>query len=152
MKIVKAEQLTDLLNTEIGVSEWFDVTQEKVNTFADVTKDQQFIHVDPEQAANTPFGGTIAHGFFSLSMLSHFSETGAGLSLEGAKMGVNYGLNKVRFIHPVPVGSRIRSRSVLTAYEEKNPGQFLLTTDVTVEIEGIEKPALNAEWLGMIVV
>ncbi len=137
---------------EIGVSDWFDVTQENVNTFADVTRDHQFIHIDPERAAQTPFGGTIAHGFYTLSMLSHFAENGCGVSLEGATMGVNYGCDKLRFIQPVRVGSRIRGRSILSSAVEKNPGQFLFSSNMTVEIEGVDKPALIAQWLTMVMV
>jgi len=136
---------------ESGVSDWVEVTQENVNLFADVTKDHQFIHIDPERAAETPFGGTIAHGFLSLSMLSHFAETGFGVWVENATMGVNYGFDKVRFINPVRVGSRIRGRATLMSAEEKTPGQFVFKQAVTVEIEGSDKPALIAEWIGMVV-
>jgi len=150
--LLAPKSLEEAIGKEIGVSNWFDVTQENVNTFADVTLDHQFIHIDEERAANTPFGGTIAHGFYTLSMLSHFAENGCGVGLEGAKMGVNYGCDKLRFIQPVRVGSRIRGRSVLSSAIEKNPGQFLFSSTMTVEIEGAEKPALIAEWLTMIMV
>ena len=116
-----------------------------------MTEDHQFIHIDPEAAKKTPFGGTIAHGFLTLSLLSQFSEQ-AGLVLEGIKMGVNYGFEKLRFLAPVPSGSNVRARIVLKDAIEKNPGQFLLTYGVTVEIEGAEKPALIADWLVMQVV
>lgn len=152
MKIVPKDQLDNMLGQEIGVSDWFTITQSGVNQFADVTKDFQFIHIDPEKAAQTPFGGPIAHGFYTLSLLSHMAESGSGLMVEGAKMGVNYGFNKVRFLNPVHVGARIRARSVLTAVEEKNPGQFILTNDVTVEIDGNSKPALICDWLTLIVI
>ena len=151
-KILKTDDLTSGIGEEIGVSEWYEITQENVNKFAEVTADHQFIHVDPEKAAQTPFGGTIAHGFYTLSMLSHFAETGCGVAVEGIKMGVNYGCDKLRFIQPVRVGSRIRGRSVLTAAVEKQPGQYLFTSTMTVEIEGSEKPALIADWLTMIFV
>jgi len=151
-KILKTDDLTSGIGEEIGVSEWYEVTQENVNKFAEVTADHQFIHVDPERAAQTPFGGTIAHGFYTLSMLSHFAETGCGVAVEGTKMGVNYGCDKLRFIQPVRVGARIRGRSVLSAAIEKQPGQFLFTSTMTVEIEGLEKPALIADWLTMIFV
>jgi acyl dehydratase len=140
------------VGNETGVSQWFEVTQDNVNQFADVTVDHQFIHLDEEKAAQTPFGGTIAHGFLTLSMLSHFAESGMSIALKDAKMGVNYGFDKVRFIQPVRVGSKIRGRSTLTSMEEKNPGQFLMKSAITVEIEGVEKPALLAEWLTMAMV
>ena len=111
LKLLTPEQLTDAVGQEIGVSPWFEVTQSDVNLFADVTRDHQFIHVDQQLAAQTPFGGTIAHGFLSLSMLSHFAEAGCGVGLDGAKMGLNYGFDKVRFLMPVRVGSRIRGRA-----------------------------------------
>ena len=152
MKTIRADELDVMIGQEIGVSDWYEMTQDGVNQFADVTKDFQFIHIDPEKAAQTPFGGPIAHGFYTLSMLSHLAESGSGLALEGTKMGVNYGFDKVRFLNPVPVGSKIRSRSSLAGYEQKNLGQYLLRSEVIVEIEGIDKPALICEWLTMIVV
>jgi len=152
MKTVSADQLQSMLGQEVGVSDWYAMTQEGVNQFADVTKDFQFIHIDTEKAAQTPFGGTIAHGFYTLSMLSHLAESGSGLMVEGVKMGVNYGFDKVRFLNPVRVGSRIRSRAKLIGIEEKNPGQFITRNEVTVEIEGVEKPALICEWLTMMIV
>ncbi|MGK0374777.1 MAG: acyl dehydratase [Arenicella sp.] len=151
-KILTADTLASAVGEEIGVSEWYQVTQENVNKFADVTSDHQFIHIDPEKAAETPFGGTIAHGFYTLSMLSHFAGTGCGVAVEGMTMGVNYGCDKLRFIQPVRVGSRIRGRAVLTAAVEKKPGQFLFTSQMTVEIEGQDKPALIADWLTMVFV
>jgi len=152
MRSISVDQLPSMVGQEIGVSEWFEITQDAVNQFAEVTQDHQFIHIDEEAAAKTPFGGTIAHGFLTLSMLSHFSETGAGLMLDGTKMGVNYGCDKLRFIHPVRVGKKIRSRSVLKSYEQKGDGQFLLHNEVSVEIEDVDKPALVAIWLTMLVV
>lgn len=122
--------------------------QERINVFADVTEDHQFIHINEEAAKQTPFGGTIAHGFLTLSMLSKFSE-GSGLVIEGIQMGINYGFEKVRFLAPVPSGSKIRGRFSLKDAVEKKPGQFLLTYEVTVDIEGQEKPALIADWLAM---
>ena len=151
-KVLTPETLDAAIGQEIGVSEWYEVTQENVNLFADVTADHQFIHIDPEKAAQTPFGGTIAHGFYTLSMLSHFAETGCGVVLENTKMGVNYGCDKLRFIQPVRVGSRIRGRAVLSSAVEKSSGQYLFTSKMTVEIEGSEKPALIADWLTMIFV
>lgn len=146
------ETLQDHIGEEVGVSPWVEITQENVNTFADVTLDPQFIHVDPELAAQTPFGGTIAHGFLSLSMLSYFALEGTGTTVEGAVMGINYGFDKVRFVAPVRVGKRIRGRSTLLSAEEKSPGQFLFKQQVAVEIDGEDKPALIAEWLTMAVV
>ena len=140
----------DVGNDE-GAGEWFDVTQEQVNVFADVTHDHQFIHVDPERAAATPFGTTIAHGFLTLSMLTHLA---AGASAappdpakyEGVVMGINYGFNKVRFVSPVKVGSRIRARAV-TVNAELKGNAVEVTRSFTIEIEGEEKPALVADWL-----
>lgn len=148
-KLLTPDLLQGEIGKEIGVSDWFEVTQESVNAFANVTKDHQFIHIDPERAAETPFGGTIAHGFYTLSMLSYFAENGCGLQLEDVKMGVNYGCDKLRFIQPVRVGSRIRGRSLLMDVTEKAPGQYLFKQEFTVEIDGSDKPALIAEWLTM---
>ncbi len=148
MKIVKAENLLATIGSDLGVSDWVTIEQDRVNQFADVTEDHQFIHVNPEIAKMTPFGGPIAHGFLTLSLLSKFAEQG-GLVIEGVKMGVNYGFEKVRFLAPVKVGKKVRGHFKLKAAEEKRPGQYLLTYEVTVEIEGEEKPALVADWLGM---
>ena len=143
---VAPEQLMELVGSELGVSEWMVIDQERANAFADATLDHQYIHVDPERAAQTPFGGTIAHGFLTLSLLPHFLET-ASVVLTGSVMAINYGSDKVRFLQPVPVGSRVRARSVLAAAEERRPGQWLLKQTVTVEIDGGEKPALVADML-----
>ena len=148
MKHVKPADLPSLVGTELGVTDWMVVDQDSVNVFADVTHDHQFIHIDPEKAKETPFGGPIAHGFLTLSLLSKFSME-AGLSIEGVKMGVNYGFEKVRFLAPVKVGAQIRGRFVLKSIEEKRPGQYLYCCTVTVEIEGEDTPALVADWLGM---
>ena len=148
MKTVKSSELAGLIGTEIGASDWAVMDQNRINVFADVTEDHQFIHVNEEAAKLTPFGGTIAHGFLTLSMLSKFSE-GSGLVIEGVKMGVNYGFEKVRFLAPVPSGTKIRGRFNLKDAVEKKPGQFLLTYEVTVDIEGQDKPALIADWLAM---
>jgi len=146
------EGLQAKIGQELGVSEWAEMTQDRISQFADVTEDHQFIHIDAEKAKMfTPFGGTIAHGFLTLSMLSRFAETGLP-SVEGAKMGMNYGLNKVRFLSPVPSGAKIRGRFTLSSAEEKNPGQLLLSHTITVEIEGGQKPAAVAEWLSLIFV
>ncbi len=148
MKTVKAADLQASVGTDLGVSDWITIEQDRVNQFADVTEDHQFIHVNPEMAKMTPFGGPIAHGFLTLSLLSKFSEQG-GLVIEGVKMGVNYGFEKVRFLAPVKVGKRVRGHFKLKAADEKRPGQYLLTYEITVEIEGEDKPALVADWLGM---
>lgn len=148
MKHVKPADLPSLVGTELGVTDWMVVGQDSVNVFADVTHDHQFIHIDPEKAKETPFGGPIAHGFLTLSLLSKFSME-AGLSIEGVKMGVNYGFEKVRFLAPVKVGAQIRGRFVLKSIEEKRPGQYLYCCTVTVEIDGEDTPALVADWLGM---
>jgi acyl dehydratase len=136
------------VGTELGVSDWVAVTQEMINQFADVTGDHQFIHVDADLARQTPFGTTIAHGFLTMSLLPRF-----GYQVmphpEGTKMGVNYGLNRLRFLAPVKSGKRVRGRFVLKALDEPRPGQILSTYEVTVEIEGEDKPALIAEWLGL---
>ena len=148
MKTVKAADLQATVGADLGVSDWITIEQDRVNQFADVTEDHQFIHVNPEAAKMTPFGGPIAHGFLTLSLLSKFSEQG-GLVIEGVKMGVNYGFEKVRFLAPVKVGKKVRGHFKLKAADEKRPGQYLLTYEVTVEIEGEDKPALVADWLGM---
>ena len=145
-KTVTREEYEAMVGQEIGVSDWFEITQERIDQFADCTEDWQYIHVDPEKAAKTPFGTTIAHGFLTMSMLSAMVYQMP--SMEGVTMGVNYGMNKMRFVSPVPVGSRIRGRFVLSKFEEIRPGEVQTTTTVTVEIEGKEKPALVAEWLG----
>ncbi len=140
----------DIGNDE-GTGEWFEVTQDQINQFADVTHDHQFIHVDPERAKATPFGTTIAHGFLTLSMLTHLSNGASSAppnpaKYEGLLMGINYGFNKVRFVNPVKVGSRIRARAVTTNAELKG-NAIDITRSFTVEIEGEEKPALVAEWV-----
>lgn len=136
-----------------GSGEWFEVTQERVNEFADVTLDHQFIHVDPEAAKGTPFGGTIAHGFLTLSMLTHLTASiPQDMSrFAGILMGVNYGFEKVRFVAPVPTGSRIRATSVLSNVELKDPNTINVTKTITVEIEGSSKPALVADWITRLV-
>lgn len=133
-----------------GAGEWFEVTQDRINDFADATLDHQFIHLDPERAkAETPFGGTIAHGFLTLSLLVHLSTSipSSAPRLDGVVMGINYGMNKMRFINPVPAGSKVRASSVISDVQLK--GSAIDTTrTVSVEIEGVEKPALIAEWIG----
>ena len=142
------ETVSELVGKETGVSEWITIDQDRINVFADVTEDHQFIHVDPEAAKATPFGTTIAHGFLSLSMLSKLA-AGCVIVLEGVKMGVNYGFDKVRFSAPVKSGKRIRGRFTLMSADQKMPGQWTFKYAVRVEIEGEDKPALVAEWLTM---
>ena len=137
--------LRDLVGTELGPTPWLEMTQDRVNLFAEATGDHQWIHVDPEAAAAGPFGTTIAHGFLSLSLVVPFL-TEALPAREGFSMGINYGLNKVRFISPLPVGSRIRARFQVESVEEVTGGEQLAFA-VTVEREGAEKPVLAAEWL-----
>jgi acyl dehydratase len=147
LTIVKPENIAEYIGKDLGTTEWFTVDQDRINNFADATEDHQFIHVDPEQA--TPiFGSTIAHGFLSLALTAGIGKDVA-LVIDGAKMGLNYGLDKVRFLSPVPVNSRIRMHSVVMDITEKNPGQFLVKSAVTMEIEGVEKPAFIAETLSM---
>ena len=151
-KIVKPSEIDTVLGTEVGVSDWVTIDQERIDKFADATMDYQFIHVDPEKA--TPvFGSTIAHGFLSLSMVAGIPfEQEIGMVLDGTKMGLNYGLDKVRFLSPVPVNSEVRIRMKCIDVTEKNPGQYLAKTEVTMEIKGIEKPAFVAETLSMFIV
>jgi acyl dehydratase len=148
MPIIKAAEAKDWLGKETGVSDWIVIDQERINKFADVTEDHQFIHVNPDAAKMTPFGTTIAHGFLSLSMLSKLAE-GKVLILDGVKMGVNYGFEKVRFVAPVKSGKKIRGHFTLMSADEKAPGQWQFKYAVKVEIDGEEKPALMAEWLTM---
>ena len=150
-QVVKTEDLPGLVGKELEPSEWLEITQERVDQFADATNDHQFIHVDPEKAAKTPFGGPIAHGFLSLSLLSYLNGQTAVVP-ENTVMGINYGSDKVRYLAPVRVGQRIRSRQTLLDVNEKKPGQWLFKYAVTVEIEGEETPALVAEILSMMVV
>ena len=149
MPIAALDQIHAQIGKEIGVSDWILVSQDRISEFADATEDRQFIHVDQQAAAQTPFGGTIAHGFLSLSMLSRMAAD-VMLIPDGTRMAVNYGLDRVRFIAPVRSGKSIRGRFVLDSVDEKAPGQILLRHTVTVEIEGEERPALTAEWLGLI--
>jgi acyl dehydratase len=151
MPIASLDEIRGKVGTEVGVSGWLTIGQARIDAFADATEDRQFIHVDPEAAAQTPFGGTVAHGFLSLAMLSRMAAE-AMLVPDTIKMAVNYGLDRVRFIAPVPSGKRIRGRFVLDSIEEKAPGQLLLRHTVTVEIEGVDKPALTAQWLGLLFV
>ena len=145
------ENLEKLKNKEIGLSDWFTITQDRINSFADSTEDKQWIHVDSVRANAGPFGKTVAHGFLILSLLAHFSHQ-YKVNLPGVKMRINYGLNRVRFIEPVTVGSKIRSRGKLTDIQIKSPERILLTIDNTVEIQGKEKPAMTAETLYLLII
>ena len=147
-KELPLEEIKALVGREVYVSDWKEVSQGQIDGFADATGDHQWIHVDPVKAAQGPFGKTIAHGFLTLSHIPFFSYQGA-VSPEGVKMTINYGLNKVRFPNPVPVGSRIRDRIILSNVEEQQGGRILITTTHTIEIEGQEKPACVAESLAL---
>jgi acyl dehydratase len=137
--------LKEHIGQEVAVSDWVAVTQPRINAFAEVTEDRQWIHTDPERAArDSPFREPIAHGFLTLSLLSDLMKK--AMSVDGVRMGVNYGLNRVRFIAPVPAGSRIRGRFMLKALEEINGGKQA-TWNVTVERDGVAKPCCVAEWL-----
>lgn len=151
MPLAPLDQIRLRLGEETGVSGWLTVDQPRIDAFADATDDHQFIHVDADAAAAAGFGGTIAHGFLSLSLLSRMAAD-AMLVPEGTRMAINYGLDRVRFLAPVPSGSRVRGRFVLDSIEEKAPGRILLRHAVSVEIEGVAKPALTAQWLGLFLV
>ena len=135
------DELKALAGTDLGASEWLEITQERVNTFADATGDHQWIHVDPERAKDGPYGGPIAHGYLTLSLVIPLF--GDLLKVEGTKMGVNYGLEKVRFPHPVRVGSKIRLAAKVVSVEDV-PGGTQSTFDFTVQIDGVDKPACVA--------
>jgi acyl dehydratase len=143
--IENLEHLKKLVGKEVGASDWLAVTQESVNRFADVTDDHQWIHVDPVRAAReSPFKKTIAHGFYTLSMLSHFAQQ--TIRFAKVRMGINYGFNKVRFVGPVPVGSKLRARFALKSVEEIAGGAQTVW-EVTMECEGAAKPCCVAEWV-----
>jgi len=147
---VAAEELVSWAGKDLGTGAWFTVDQALINQFADLTLDHQFIHVDEELAAQTPFGGTIAHGFLTLSLLTHLT---AELKVLPANMvmGINYGFDKVRFLNPVRAGKRVRARVRLADVSEKDRGRFLVKQEISVEIEGEKVPALACEWLAMFV-
>jgi acyl dehydratase len=149
MPIASLDEIRAKIGQEIGISSWLTVDQPRIDAFADATEDHQFIHVDPEAATAAGFGGTIAHGFLSLSLMSRMAAD-VMMIPDGARMAVNYGLDRVRFLAPVRSGSQVRGRFTLDSVEEKAPGQYLFRHVVTVEIEGEEKPALTAVWLGLI--
>ncbi len=145
---LSGEELAAMAGQEVGVSSWTAIEQSRIDAFADATEDWQFIHVDPVAAARTPFGGTIAHGFRTLSLLSKMSYEAAPM-LKGVALGLNYGFDKIRFLQPVRAGQRVRGRFKLIEAADKGGGRWLIKNEVTVEIEGEAKPALIAEWLGM---
>ena len=147
--LVPAEKLVEYVGQDIGSSDWFEVDQDRIDMFADATLDHQFIHIDSEKASPL-FGSTIAHGFLSLSLVPHLTSQ-AVLAPENLKMVFNYGLDKVRFINPVNVGSKVRTHSKCVSVDDKGDGRYLMKTEVTMEIEGVEKPAYIAETLSMFV-
>ena len=149
MPVAKLDEIRKRVGELVGTSSWIEISQADIDAFAEVTGDRQFIHVDPEAAARTPFGGTIAHGFLTLSLLSRMA-AGAILVPDTSRMVVNYGFEKVRFIAPVRSGKRVRGHFTLAAVEEKRPGQWQFLHAVTVEIEGEDRPALQADWIGLI--
>lgn len=149
--IVPKEELVNYKGTRLEPSAWSTMDQERINTFADCTEDHQFIHVDQEKAAQTPFGGTIAHGLLTLAMLPKLCE-GNGIMPEGVVMGLNYGFDKVRFLAPVKAGKRVRGHIEILDVQPKDDKRFLIKQGITVEIEGEETPALVAEWLSMVIV
>ena len=148
---ISIDEFGRLAGKELTPSPWLAIDQERINLFADATNDHQFIHTDPARAAETPFGGTIAHGFLTLSLLSDLMGDCWPVP-EGLQMGLNYGSDKVRFLTPVKVGQRVRAKGTISDIGEKRPGQWLIKTNVTVEIEGESVPALIAEVLTMFIV
>jgi len=148
MPLASLEAIRAKIDQEVGVSDWLTIDQARIDAFADATEDHQFIHVDPAAATAAGLGGTIAHGFLSLSLLSRMAAE-AMLLPDSLKMALNYGFDRVRFLAPVKSGKRVRGRFVLDSFEEKAPGQILLRHTVTVEIEDEDKPALIAVWLGL---
>jgi acyl dehydratase len=150
MPVASLDDIRARVGQPIGTSDWIEVGQDRISDFAEATEDRQFIHTDPIAAAShTPFGGTIAHGFLSLSLLSRMAADVMQVP-DTTKMAVNYGLDRVRFLAPVKAGKRVRGHFTLDSAEDKAPGQLLLKHSVTVEIEGEDKPALTAQWLGLI--
>jgi acyl dehydratase len=150
VKIVPPDEMVNAAGTTFEPSEWILIDQQRINTFADCTEDHQFIHVDLEKAAQTPFGGTIAHGFLTLSLLSKMVEN-SGLFPEGLAMGLNYGFDKVRFLAPVRAGKRVRAHLTVAEVDRKDDKRFLVKQSISVEIEGEDTPALVADWLAMMI-
>ena len=149
LKRSNLRRLKAMVGREVGLSDWFTVTQERIDAFAECTKDRQWIHVDRERAAAGPLGGTVAHGFLLLSLVPHFNFTNEAFALP-FRMAVNYGLNRVRFPHTVRAGSRVRNRAVLKGLEKRGFRRVLLTVENTLEVEGGDKPAMVAELLAMV--
>jgi acyl dehydratase len=147
-EFVPMEKLKQMIGQENGLSDWVLIDQDRINRFAEVTGQRSWIHVDIDKAKDGPYGGTIGHGDLTLSLIPLFNASAKYLP-EGVQMAVNYGLNKVRYLNPVPVDNRVRSRMVITGIEEKQPGRILMTITHTIEIEGQEKPACIAETLTM---
>ena len=147
MPVATIKEIQERVGTEIGMSDWILIDQNRIDAFAAITEDHQFIHVDPERAKQTPFRGTVAHGFLTLSMLSRMAG-GVMLHPESMRMAVNYGFEKVRFMAPVKSGKRVRGRFRMLSAEEKRASQWQITYEVTVEIEDEDKPALVADWIG----
>ena len=150
MPIVTLEELHSRIGTQVGVSDWITIDQKRIDEFADVTGDRQFIHVDPNAAKETMFGGTVAHGFLSLSLLSRMA-LDVMLVPDNLKTAVNYDFDRIRFLAPVPVGARVRGIFTLTNVEEKSLGQLLVHHNVMVDIDVTEKPALTADWLSLLI-
>ena len=150
MPTATLEEIQSRIGTQIGVSEWITIDQPRIDAFAEVTEDRQFIHVDPEAASKTMFGGTVAHGFLSLALLSRMAFD-VMLVPENLKMAVNYGFDNIRFLAPVPAGARVRGIFTLTNVEEKSLGQYLVHHNVMVDIDATEKPALTADWLSLLI-
>lgn len=147
---VPSEELRDYIDKPMEPSAWVTIDQERINAFADATMDHQFIHVDAAKAAQTPFGATIAHGYLTMSLISHFlGECSVGP--DNAVMAINYGSDKVRYLQPVKVNNEIRAQSTLIEVSDKAPGQLLIKSRITIEIKGVEKPALVAEILGLFI-
>ena len=151
MKLIKPEEMENQVGVSLPAGEWFEIDQARINAFADCTEDHQFIHLDEEAAAQTPFGGTIAHGFLTLSLLTKLCAEN-GIYPEGVVMGVNYGLDKVRFLNPVRACKRVRAHTEIVSVDRKDANRFLVKQAVTVEIEGEDTPAVYAEWLGMSII
>jgi len=149
-EVIKSSELPSLVGQEPQPSSWLEITQDRVNRFADATNDHQFIHVDLERAARTPFGGTIAHGYLTLSLIPFLTAENLP-AFEGLVMAINYGSDKVRFLQPVRVGNRVRSRQKYLEVLKKSPGQWLIRSLVTIEIENEAKPALIAETLALFI-
>ena len=149
MPVATLDEIRARVGEEIGTSSWILVDQARIDAFAETTEDRQFIHLDPESAARTPFGGTVAHGFLTLSLLTRMAAE-AMLMPDNLKMAVNYGCERVRFLAPVRSGKRVRGRFTLECVEDKAPGQLLVRHLVTVEIEDEDKPALVGQWLTLL--